>query len=706
MVRKNCLKAFIAFALLAMFALSCQQVTEKNSETDSNSSGGSGTSDNNTKYINNVKIKVTNLPDEVKALSLWGSPNDWALVNIESNNNTYIVDVIDETAEFLLDKVDISAPLCCQFVPMTSRYMEMSDSTWWQTSFCGSSLYENAQNNLVYDWANGAKNGITLTLDIKATYGDVSNVFTTRFTTENYLNAFVYGNGDGNTNTPQDEDVNESFYGIYEDEETGLVYEINENGTYTIRQCGILLESGSFDESDDAGRSLSRTTRVPARKKTIVQKPKVSAGAKKSTAKPAPAKVPVKKTTTSSGTKTYIGNTNVAPKTSSSSSSTSKPSSGTSSSTSKPSANKLKNIGIYVRSKKVPVIKYFPDSDIYSNDMTTAKLKVRSRSTNQYYWYYAKIDKVINVTYSIYIDGLRFTTKEFETQTLYFDTQTQNWNGTPEKPANFRSVVIDDDDEAYNGRNNLYYVRGSFEAEGDQWLATDGWNNMTEIAENIFSCTLYLPQNIYGFKIATDDWEHDFCVPFDYTGFVPKNEWFDTVKSYYSEWHGKNMALSTGGGLYTFSLDITDEAHPQLLISTDEVDDSAIDDGALYAVGAFNGWKFNENGAMKETYDGSGIWKATVTIPNDYTEEEPCEFGISDKTWGGIVDGFGWRWWLGQPILEEGVPTPIDGAYIYCRDPDAPTGSTNNLSYPFTAGTWSISLNIAHSVAFLTIHKL
>lgn len=58
------------------------------------------------------------------------------------------------------------------------------------------------------------------------------------------------------------------------------------------------------------------------------------------------------------------------------------------------------------------------------------------------------------------------------------------------------------------------------------------------------------------------------------------------------------------------------------------------------------------------------------------------------------------------PILEEGVPTPIDGAYIYCRDPDASTGSTLNLSYPFTAGTWRISLDITNTVPLLTIYKL
>lgn len=476
------------------------------------------------------------------------------------------------------------------------------------------------------------------------------------------------------------------------------MYEINENGTYTIRQHGILLESGLFDESeeDEQDVSANRASQIRRRKKNVIQRPKVSAGAKKTTAKPAPTKVPVKKTTTSTGTKTYIGNTNVTPKTSSSSSSASKP-----------SANKTKTIGVYVRSKKVPVIKYFPDGDFYNNDMITATLKLRSRSTNKYYWYYIKIPKVINVMYDIVIDDILFTSKECATQTFYFDVQTNDKKGKTEKPANFRSAYTDDGDEEeiYNGRNNLYYVRGSFETGDNSWSATDGWNNMTEIAENIFSCTLYLPQNIYGFKIGTNTWDHDFCVPLDYIGFVPKNEWFDVVKSYYSEWHGKNMALSTGGGLYTFSLDLTDENNPHLLISTDEADASSLDDDALYVVGDFNGWKFDENGAMKETYNGSQIWKATVTIPYDYTEDKPCEFGISDKTWGGIIDDFGWRWWLGHPLLEEGRPTPIDGAYKYCRDPDEPTGSTNNLSHPFTAGTWNISLDITTNVPLLTIWK-
>lgn len=498
----------------------------------------------------------------------------------------------------------------------------------------------------------------------------------------------------------QDDEAEESFYGIYKDEETGLVYEINENGTYSIRQCGVLLESGAFDELNENGRtlSLSRASRVPTRKKTISQKSKVSAGAKKTTKKPTPAKVPVKKTTTSTGTKTYIGNTNVTPKSNSSSSSTSKP-----------STNKSKTIWIYVRSIEVPEIFYIPNGDTYNNDWIKAKTSVKKKSTDKYWWYSFKIDKVISATYKIEINKRWYITKYYETQTLYFDAQQQyGWEGTPEKPSNFpkRSIYVDADDEeeVYDGRNNLYYVRGSFEAEGDQWLATDGWNNMTEIAENIFSCTLYLPQNIYGFKIGTDDWEHDFCVPFGYSGFVPKNEWFDTVKNYYSEWHGNNMALSTGGGLYTFFLDITDEAYPQLLISTDEVDDSAIDDGALYIVGAFNDWKFDENGAMKETYDGSGIWEATVTIPYDYTEEE-CKFKISDKAWGGIIDDFGWRWSLGQPILEYEVPTPIDGACRYCRYTNAPAAGANDLSYPFTAGTWRISLDITDTVPWLTIYK-
>lgn len=141
----------------------------------------------------NLKIKVTNLPNEVKALSFWGSPNEWLLENIQKEADKYIVDVINGgTAEFSFDKFNIVVPLWCQFVPMTSKDMPMNDATWWQTAFSGSDTYAKAENNLVYDFAaNGAKNSMTLTLDVSAVYGDTSGVFKKRFNTENYTTALT-----------------------------------------------------------------------------------------------------------------------------------------------------------------------------------------------------------------------------------------------------------------------------------------------------------------------------------------------------------------------------------------------------------------------------------------------------------------------------------------------------------------------------------
>ena len=105
-------------------------------------------------YINNVTIKVTNLPTEVKALSIWGTLNNYKLANIIADKDLYIADVTNGTATFNFDKFNIIVPLWCQFMPMTSKDMAMSDATWWQTAFSGSGEYVNAENNLVYDFSN------------------------------------------------------------------------------------------------------------------------------------------------------------------------------------------------------------------------------------------------------------------------------------------------------------------------------------------------------------------------------------------------------------------------------------------------------------------------------------------------------------------------------------------------------------------------
>ena len=142
-------------------------------------------------YVYDLKIKVANLPDEVKALSMWCNINEWKLENIQKEKDLYIAEVKNGTAEFSFDKLNILMPLWCQFMPMTSKDMEMNNSTWWQTTFSGSSVYANAENNLVYDFAeNIVADKMILTLDTAKVYGSLEKVFERRFTTENYRNAF------------------------------------------------------------------------------------------------------------------------------------------------------------------------------------------------------------------------------------------------------------------------------------------------------------------------------------------------------------------------------------------------------------------------------------------------------------------------------------------------------------------------------------
>ena len=142
-------------------------------------------------YSGGLKITVKGLPDDVKAVSFWGNPNEWKLANIEADKDMYIVEVENNMATFDLGTYNFSEILWCQIVPMTSKDMTMNDSTWWQFAFSGSGTYDNAENNLVYDFAKGANNPMTLTLDVNAVYGSTDGVFNKRFNTESYANAFV-----------------------------------------------------------------------------------------------------------------------------------------------------------------------------------------------------------------------------------------------------------------------------------------------------------------------------------------------------------------------------------------------------------------------------------------------------------------------------------------------------------------------------------
>ena len=143
-------------------------------------------------FSGNLKIEVSGLPAEVKALSFWGTPNEWKLANLQAEADKYIVDVVNGTATFDLGTYVFSNILWCQFVPMTSKDMTMNDSTWWQFAFSGSGTYANAENNLVYNFANGAADGMTLKLNVGTVYGGTDGVFKKRFNTEDYEAALVY----------------------------------------------------------------------------------------------------------------------------------------------------------------------------------------------------------------------------------------------------------------------------------------------------------------------------------------------------------------------------------------------------------------------------------------------------------------------------------------------------------------------------------
>ena len=495
---------------------------------------------------------------------------------------------------------------------------------------------------------------------------------------------FVPKNSDGKLNGTwysskpnigiQEDLFSDSIYGEWIDEETNLVYTINENGSYSIIQNGILLEDGSFDEEDEEAESRARKTN----KKKITQKSKKSGGAKKTTTKPKTTKKTVSKSTTTG--KVSVGNTSLTSKKTSSSSSTSK----------------LKTINIYVQSDKIPTVKYYDNCDFYT-DIKTLKVKTTSNKKKigsiYYRWYKYTVTKSPGIYYIIERNG-QYMWKGSTTE--IHNAHDYQGNLTYSKPSGARSDIDTEDD--YDGRDNLYYIRGNFEAEGDLWSATDGFNNMEEIEENIFRGTLYLPENIYGFKIGTADWSHDYSMPSD-VGFVPKNEWFNVIKCIANEAFEKNAALSTSSGMYTFILDITDEENPQMMISSDEDNyEISEEDTALYVFGDFNNWKFDtENGMMTQT--DIGTYEATINV----TTTGLCAFKIADKALGGINDdiGFSSLWYNpavdGLAEISLDTPTSVDGAYT-----SNPKGETKNININFTE-TGSYKVNLIKEIDYYTL---
>lgn len=149
-------------------------------------------------FAGNLTLVVTGLPDSVKYLALFSDMNEFdpAVVNVDANN--YKVAVSGGKATFSPDKIAglkgyaYSKILWCQFVPMTDSSTKLG-ADWWKLALSGSSTYDNAHNNLVYDFSK-ASDPMTLTLDIKAVYGGTSGIFVQRQHTESYKSAFTYSN--------------------------------------------------------------------------------------------------------------------------------------------------------------------------------------------------------------------------------------------------------------------------------------------------------------------------------------------------------------------------------------------------------------------------------------------------------------------------------------------------------------------------------
>lgn len=423
-------------------------------------------------------------------------------------------------------------------------------------------------------------------------------------------------NNDSDSETPNVE-TDDEFFGEYVDDELGIVYVLNENGTYSIKQGDYLLESGDLELSDDdSSRAIRRGGH-----KNATHKAKKSGGAKGSTKSPSTSKSSVTK---SSSGNTNIGNTPFSKK-------------GTSSS------SRISNQIIYVQSDS----KTTPKLYVHDNgDNTISERLIKGTYTgNQsrsgktiYRWYkftiknsvqfYGRIERG-NYSKNIY------TTSE---RVIAIDA---TGNLSYSKPAGVRSASTEESE--YNGNDYLWYVQGNFTADiSEQWKARDGYNNMKEIAENVFQATLYLPKNIYGFKIMTEDDTHDYSVALDYQGLVPKNEWFEVVESWSYDWYSKNAAISTGGGLYTFTLDLSDET-PMLCISTDEEENSSDNDAHFYVVGNFDdiSWKFSDEGIMEQL--SSTLSQYKTKTPIKVSKDGYYEFKIADKAWGGIFDEYWYK---------------------------------------------------------------
>ena len=458
-----------------------------------------------------------------------------------------------------------------------------------------------------------------------------------------------------------------SVFGVYTNPKTGLKYAFNEDGTYSISKNDTSIESGTFKNQNDVTSNIrgivARAMREQSAKSVkygYLLTPKNMGGAKASEKNPRNSKITVIKTKNPGA---IFGNTPMF------------------------TEKDLKEIAekpavtVWIQAENLPKVSYNVTSDTTVEKITDA-ISSKNESSRWFKYYFENCSEIsLNVNYGS-------DTKSFDVanSTVYI---SKDKNILTEKPEDFTF------DENYKSSSDKLYLMGTFayqdeadNAEQIQWKAIDGFNDFKEIDKNIYKLSMYLPQNIYGFKISIPGFAYDYCIPFDVKSSVPKNEWFNVIKSYYNVWYGKNGALATGGGYYNFFLDLSDEANPIMLIATDEQSDKVVEDANLYVVGDFTGWKFDEKYQLAETEKGSGIYSLTESVEIPVSKDgNPQGFSISDKTWGAMTGSYGQNWTRTEDIKL------LENQYIAVDETYATRTQNFNLEYSFD-GTYNFYLNI------------
>ena len=455
-----------------------------------------------------------------------------------------------------------------------------------------------------------------------------------------------------------------SVFGVYTNPKTGLKYAFNEDGTYSISKNDTSIESGTFKNQNDVTSNIrgivARAMREQSAKSVkygYLLTPKNMGGAKASEKNPRNSKITVIKTKNPGA---IFGNTPMF------------------------TEKDLKEIAekpavtVWIQAENLPKVSYNVTSDTTVEKITDA-ISSKNESSRWFKYYFENCSEIsLNVNYGS-------DTKSFDVanSTVYI---SKDKNILTEKPEDFTF------DENYKSSSDKLYLMGTFayqdeadNAEQIQWKAIDGFNDFKEIDKNIYKLSMYLPQNIYGFKISIPGFAYDYCIPFDVKGSVQKNEWFNVIKSDFYVWSGKNGALATGGGYYNFFLDLSDVEKPVMLVATDEQSDKVVEDANLYVVGDFTGWKFDEKYQLSETEKGSGIYSLTESVEIPAKDGKKQGFKISDKTWDTMTGEYAQN--NGKTIeLKENQYIAVDETY-------ATSTQNSNLEYSFD-GTYNFYLNL------------